>query len=298
MDSFLKNRRTKIVKMFIVDGARMNRSSKMNVKWVELPAQKNCIRVGLNLPGACYQQPTQCGDPSSPYRQRHLDPNHGRLIKVIADDNRAKYGDSGVYLEFVGPGKHGPKHRVMTIRADGTLDDCHNIRENRFLIRNNSLAFVSFDLLSEEHEIPRYMSPTVVTGLIRAASVPYPGYPGRYHDTKNPEAKISPRPGVLIDDWIDSYLSTMAKHIAKIGIRVISDPFMRAIHSRLCQWVAFHGMAEDEDEPNIDQEDDLGDPDDEGSYGSLEEGECPECGAKGPAGLPCGCQSDSGLIYC
>ena len=109
---------------------------------------------------------------------------------------------------------------------------------------------------------------------------------------------MNPSRGILVDDWVDSYLSTMAKHIVKIGIRVISDPFMRAIHSRLCQWVALHGMTKDAEESDIEQENDLEDPDEEGSYGSLREGECPECGAKGPAGVPCGCQSDSGLIYC
>ena len=158
------------------------------------------------------------------------------MIKIVADDNGAMWRDSGVYLELCSQGRHGRKHRVLLIKPDGTLSDCYNVREMRFLIKNNSLNYVRFEDIQPWENEPDFHVTSYISG-VTVSSPPYPGYPGRYFDPENRHHKRSPHAGTMIDNRMDRYLSTIGCYLVRRGVTRISNIMMASIHSRLFQWV-------------------------------------------------------------
>ena len=223
----------------------------MQPQWTSQPELKGVARVHLNIPLACYMLPTNEGKyPRNPTRQRRSDPNHGRLVIINHDDGEAKAGDSGVYLEFVGTGNHGTKHRILLIEPNGTFGPCLNVRENRFMIKANSLCFVFFDQLKkDEHAHYRINTPHPKPWK-PAVSVPwepYPGYPGKYSDPQNPRHIVAPDAGFMVDNVTDRCLATIGMHMVQQGIDRLSGKLVEAIQLRLSQWIGYYDYEGDVD---------------------------------------------------
>ena len=238
-------------------------SSPSHHRWIDRLELQGVSGVQANIPLACYLLPTNYRrNPNDPSRQRRDDPNHGRLIDITLDDNDALAGSTGIYLEFCGEARSGNKHRVLLIEPDGTLGECCNVRENRFLIKANNLSFVPFEVLnrSQSKDHPSGSASRISIAGVDLSGL-YPGYPGIFEDPHYPDAQISPEPGPYITPHIDKLIARIALHMVQRGYRHIPSLMVQTLYSRLFQWTGYYAFAGNTETIDSSSDSDAAEPD-------------------------------------
>ena len=207
--------------------------------WIDRRELIGIVRVKVNMPVNACAQPSNYGMNDDRTRQQTDDPNHGRLAKVATGPDMSRHQGSGTHLECVTLGKKN-LHRTPLVEVDGSMGECVNCKESKFVIRNNELQWVDFSFIddSENASEPPAMSPHM-QDIMFCGGTPCPGCPGMHRNPTDPWRRIAEDPGANIDNKTDRTLATLGVHLVHSGIDQISDGMMRNMHARLHQWVGW-----------------------------------------------------------